>query len=142
MTVEIVELHDLAEALAKLTSLSQKFPGTEFVFRGQKDCQWRLCTSYDRYWAGRLPPDELFVGENECSRWLSFGRASRSLGWGSLPLGVTTSWLGSNMLGIMGFQLPCWTSPGRPSAHCSSRFRWSPRGAGFTSERSGVCSES
>jgi hypothetical protein len=61
MTVEIVEPRDIDEALAMLTSLSQEFPKAEFVFRGQQDSQWRLGTSYDRYWAGKPLHDEFFV---------------------------------------------------------------------------------
>ncbi len=61
MTVEIVEPRDIDEALARLTSLSQEFPRAEVVFRGQQDSQWRLCTSYDRYWVGKPLHDEFFV---------------------------------------------------------------------------------
>ena len=64
MTVEVIEPSDIAEALAKLTSLSQlsqKYPHTEFVFRGQQSNEWKLNTSYDRYWAGRPLHDEFFV---------------------------------------------------------------------------------
>jgi FRG domain-containing protein len=50
MAVEIIKPSTLAEALDKLTSLSQEFPRTQFVFRGQRNSQWHLCTSYDRYW--------------------------------------------------------------------------------------------
>jgi hypothetical protein len=52
MTVEVIEPPDIAEAVAKLTSLSQlsqKYPHTEFVFRGQQNSEWKLNTSYDRY---------------------------------------------------------------------------------------------
>jgi hypothetical protein len=64
MTIENFEPRDIDEALAKLTALSQlsqKFPHMEYVFRGQQDSQWRLCTSYDRYWAGRPIHEEFFV---------------------------------------------------------------------------------
>lgn len=50
MTVELIRPVNLSEALNKLTSLSQEFPITQFIFRGQQDNQWKLCTTYDRYW--------------------------------------------------------------------------------------------
>ncbi len=50
MAVEIIKPSTLAEALDKLTSLSLEFPKPEFIFRGQQNSEWRLCTSYDRYW--------------------------------------------------------------------------------------------
>jgi hypothetical protein len=61
MRVEILEPRNIGEALDKLTSLSLKFPQTEFVFRGQQCDQWRLQTSYDRYWGGTPIYDESFV---------------------------------------------------------------------------------
>lgn len=61
MTVEILEPRNIGEALDKLTSLSLKFPRTEFVFRGQQCDQWGLQTSYDRYWGGTPIYDESFV---------------------------------------------------------------------------------
>lgn len=61
MTVEVVEPRNIGEALDKLTSLSLEFPRTEFVFRGQQCDQWRLQTSYDRYWGGNPIYDESFV---------------------------------------------------------------------------------
>jgi hypothetical protein len=64
MTVKVLEPSHIDEALSTLTSLSQlsqKFPHTEFVFRGQQNSQWPLCTSYDRYWAGKTLYDEFFV---------------------------------------------------------------------------------
>ena len=75
MTVEVIEPPDVAEALAKLTSLSQlsqRYPHTEFVFRGQQNSEWKLNTSYDRYWAGRPLHDEFFVKRmvSSVSVWL------------------------------------------------------------------------
>jgi hypothetical protein len=51
MTVEVIKPNSLSEALDKLTSLSLEFPSQEFIFRGQQNSQWKLCTSYDRYWS-------------------------------------------------------------------------------------------
>jgi hypothetical protein len=50
MTVEILRPRTLTKALEKLTSLSLEFPSQEFIFRGQQNSKWKLCTSYDRYW--------------------------------------------------------------------------------------------
>jgi hypothetical protein len=41
--------------------MAEEFPTTEFVFRGQRDSQWRLLTSYDRYWGGTALHDAFFV---------------------------------------------------------------------------------
>jgi hypothetical protein len=114
MTAEIVEPRDIDEALAMLTSLSQEFPRTEFVFRGQQDSQWRLCTSYDRYWAGKPPHDEFFV-----RRMVAQFRS------GITRLGLETS-LGNDQLAWLeyarhhGLPAPYWTSPGRRSWRFSS----------------------
>lgn len=62
MSIEVIEPQDFDEALAKLMSISQEFPRTEYVFRGQQSNEWQLRTSYDRYWAGRSFYNEFFVG--------------------------------------------------------------------------------
>lgn len=61
MAVETIEPSDFDEAIAVLTALTDEFPTTEFIFRGQEDSEWRLQTSYDRYWGGRPLHDEFFV---------------------------------------------------------------------------------
>ena len=50
MAVEIIEPGTLTETLVHLTALSQEFPRTKFIFRGHQNSQWKLCTTYDRYW--------------------------------------------------------------------------------------------
>jgi hypothetical protein len=66
LTVEVIEPRNIGEAFDKLTSLSLEFPRMEFVFRGQQCDQWRLQTSYERYWGGQaiyngLSTSEFFV---------------------------------------------------------------------------------
>src|SRR5687767_7621121 len=61
MTVKTIEPRHISEALDTLTSLSQEFPRTEYIFRGQQDSRWPLCTTYDRYWVGRPIYDDSFV---------------------------------------------------------------------------------
>ncbi len=60
MSVEIIDPRNLDEALAKLRSFAQEFPVTQYVFRGQQDSCWRLCTTYQRYWLGKSMHDEFF----------------------------------------------------------------------------------
>lgn len=60
MSIEIIDPPNLEEALAKLRSFAQEFPDTPYVFRGQQDSNWRLCTSYQRYWMGKPMHHELF----------------------------------------------------------------------------------
>ena len=68
MTVEIVEPRNIGEALDKLASLSLEFPRTDFVFRGQQCDQWRLQTSYERYWGGKAIYDDCSTSEFNVER--------------------------------------------------------------------------
>ena len=89
MTVEVIKPPNIDDALAKLISLSQQSqnnPPTEFVFRGQQNSEWKLNTSYDRYWPGKPIHDELFV-----KRMVAQFRS------GVTRLGLQTS-LGNNQL--------------------------------------------
>ena len=61
MTVEVKKPKSLDDALSILMELSDKYPDTEFVFRGQPDIGYRLKTSYDRYWVGTPWYDEFFI---------------------------------------------------------------------------------
>lgn len=61
MTLKVIEPIDVDEAFSELTRLSDEFPSTEFVFRGQQDSGWRLQTSYERYWQGKPLHDHFHV---------------------------------------------------------------------------------
>jgi hypothetical protein len=61
MTLRLIQPKDVDETFAILTNLADEFPQTEFIFRGQQNSQWRLQTSYDRYWHGTPLHEEFYV---------------------------------------------------------------------------------
>lgn len=61
MTLRIVEPRSIDDAIANLTGMAEEFPTTQFVFRGQQDSEWRLRTSYDRYWGDASVHDAFFI---------------------------------------------------------------------------------